>query len=86
MRTAAGLGEERPFHERTAAAYQAAEEMIDFAYGLARDRNISPFELPELMLLAAIQMAARIDGTAEGTIQWIQTIAGRLERSNTISP
>jgi hypothetical protein len=35
-------------------------------------------EMPELMLLAALQMAARIDGPAEGTREWMQANARRL--------
>jgi hypothetical protein len=77
-REQSGDGGGAGFYDRTTAAFDVAEELVDFAQRLARERGHSPFEMPELMLLAALQMAARIDGTAEGTREWIQAIARRL--------
>lgn len=59
-------------------AEAAAAELLGYASALARERGISPFVIPEILLLAAIEGAARIDGTAEGTIDWIRNVAARL--------
>lgn len=56
----------------------ATQELVLLATALARRRNISDFVLPEMLLLGAIETAAKIDGTAEGTIDWLETVVTRL--------
>lgn len=73
---------ETPVAAFSAEAEAAAADLIDHASDLARARNISPFELPEILLLAAIEAAARIDGTAEGTLEWLENVVDRLRRAN----
>lgn len=59
-------------------AEAAASDLVDLAAEIAETRGISPYVVPEILLLAAIEAAARIDGTAEGTIDWIRNVAARL--------
>jgi predicted DNA-binding protein (UPF0278 family) len=61
----------------------AAHALIEQARSIARETSLSPFEMPEVLLLAAVEMAAQIDGTAEGTIEWIQNVAARLRETGT---
>lgn len=62
-----------------AGAEEAAAELVDVATALAWARGISPYAVPEILLLAAIEAAAQIDGTAEGTVEWIRNVAARLD-------
>lgn len=59
----------------------ATRELVDLATGLARRRNIAMRGVPELLLLAAIETAAQIDGTANGTIEWLEQVAARLRET-----
>lgn len=61
------------------AVSAAAAELVARARRLAQERQLSPFVMPEVLLLAAVEMAAQIDGTAEGTVEWIQNVASRLQ-------
>lgn len=63
----------------TAEAEAAAADLVEAAMALARTRGISPYVVPEILLLAALDAAARIDGTAEGTVDWIRNVAARLD-------
>lgn len=74
---------ESPVAAFSADAEATAADLIDHASDLARARNISPFEIPEILLLAAVEAAARIDGTAEGTIEWLQNVVDRLSQAET---
>lgn len=69
---------DRLHHGFSHEAEAAAAELLGYASALARERGISAFVIPEILLLAAIEAAARIDGTAEGTIDWIRNVAARL--------
>ena len=60
-------------------AEAAAGRLIDEARRIARSGPLSPFVMPEVLLLAAIELAAQIDGTADGTIDWIRNVAARLD-------
>lgn len=66
-------------HAFSPEAEEAAFDLVDVAMALARTRGISPYVVPEILLLAALDAAARIDGTAEGTVDWIRNVAARLD-------
>lgn len=66
-------------HARDGAVSAAADQLVSTARRLAEEHGLSPFVMPEVLLLAAVEMAAQIDGTAEGTIEWIQNVARRLQ-------
>lgn len=66
-------------HAKDSAVRFAAAELVANARRLARERQLSPFVMPEVLLLAAVEMAAQIDGTAEGTVEWIQNVAHRIQ-------
>lgn len=59
---------------------EAARDLARLALSYRETSRISPFALPEVMLLASIELAAAIDGTPEGTLEWLENVLQRLRR------
>jgi len=59
----------------------AARDLARLALDYREKNQISPFALPEVMLLASIELAAAIDGTPEGTLEWLENVLRRLRNS-----
>jgi hypothetical protein len=59
---------------------EGARELVKFALRHREDTGLPVAMLPEMLLLAAIELAAILDGTADGTIDWIEDVAGRLRQ------
>ena len=65
-------------NERAELIDEAARDLARLALNYQQDSDLSVFALPEVMLLAAIELAASIDGTPEGTLDWLATVLERL--------
>lgn len=57
-----------------------AQAMVTFALRHRGHTNLPIAMLPEMLLLAAIEMTAILDGTADGTLDWIEDVARRLRQ------
>ncbi len=57
-----------------------ARELVRFALRHRERTNLPVAMLPEMILLAAIELAAILDGTPDGTIDWIEDVAARLRQ------
>jgi len=65
-------------NERAELIDEAARDLARLALDYQQDSDLSVFALPEVMLLAAIELAASIDGTPEGTLDWLANVLERL--------
>lgn len=65
-------------NERAELIDMAARDLARLALKYQQSSDVSVFALPEVMLLAAIELAASIDGTPEGTLDWLSNVLDRL--------
>jgi hypothetical protein len=65
-------------NERADLIDTAARDLARLALDYQQNSDLSVFALPEVMLLAAIELAASIDGTPEGTLDWLANVLDRL--------
>lgn len=74
----AGCRPERTTAERCDRVSEAADGFVALALRGRADHGLTIFELPEALLLAALNLAATIDGTRDGTLDWLETVVARL--------
>lgn len=65
-------------NERAELIDAAARDLARLALDYQQTSDLSVFALPEIMLLASIELAASIDGTPEGTLDWLSNVLERL--------
>lgn len=64
---------------------EGARALVMYALRHREHTGLSLAMLPEMLLLAAIEMTVVLDGTADGTIDWIEDVARRLRQHGDLS-